>query len=277
MNWPTSSARSPASASAAPTASLPSGQRLGEVAAHPRAGRPARHVLDRRVHRGVPPAHPGAEEDPARGPVAGEVRGEPGRPHVLLAQRGSGQRDARPGDVRRHASGSAARVPPVSRTRGRVYAPAHALEEHRGGRHRHHPDGVGAAGQPAREVDQRRADPAQPQVTPCRAHSRSSTARSTSSAGSWMPGGGPPGTRSASRTATNRASAVAASGVDHQQPAGPEQPARLGEGGGQVRDVLEDLAGRDHVRAAVGQRHRRDVGAHRVDTVRRRPGRARWP
>ncbi len=66
-------------------------------------------------------------------------------------------------------------------------------------------------------------------------------------------------------------------GVDDQQPTGPQQPAHLGEGRRQVRDVFEDLTGRHHVRTTVDQRNRRDVGPHRHDAVPAPLGRARWP
>ena len=127
---------------------------------------------------------------------------------------------------------------------------------------------VGAAGQPAHEVDQRRPDSAQAQLHAVpgalaaqhRAvheqrrvvDARRGTAR--------HPLGQPHRDQAGQRGGGQ--------GVDHQQPAGPQQPARLGDGRRQVRDVLEDLAGRDHVRAAVDQRDRRDVGAHRHDAVR---------
>jgi hypothetical protein len=56
--------------------------------------------------------------------------------------------------------------------------------------------------------------------TPHRAHSRPRVAGSTNSAGSWMPRGAPHGTRSASVTATNRLTAVAASVSSTSTPPG---------------------------------------------------------
>ena len=255
-------------------------QRLGAVAAHARPGRPAGDVLGRRVHRGVPAAHPGAEEDP---------RAPPGR-------RRSARRSGPPTCPAAAAPARAARcpVPPrrrcatTSHTGSRadvgqprpagVSAPAHALEEHRGGRHRHHPDRVGAAGQPAREVDQRRADPAQPQV-----HAVPGAFAAAAPPGRRAaPGRGCP---AADRRAPARPAAPRRSGPAPWRP-GCRSPAgrRAGAAGtprraaaGRSGDVLEDLAGHDHVRAAVGQRDRRDVGPHRARRRARPPGPARWP
>jgi hypothetical protein len=59
-------------------------------------------------------------------------------------------------------------------------------------------------------------------------------------------------------------------GVDHQDPARAQHPARFGQRGAQVRDVLKDLAGADDIRAGVGQRQGGDVALDRGLAV---PGR----
>ena len=65
--------------------------------------------------------------------------------------------------------------------------------------------------------------------------------------------------------------------VDHEQPAGAQQPARLRDGSRQVGDVFEDLARHDDVRATVPQRDLGDAAAHRRHAVgpslRQRAGR----
>lgn len=56
-------------------------------------------------------------------------------------------------------------------------------------------------------------------------------------------------------------------GVQDQQTAGAQEPAGFRHRDGEVVDVFEDLAGNDHVRAPVGQRHGEHVGPYRVDAV----------
>ena len=56
-------------------------------------------------------------------------------------------------------------------------------------------------------------------------------------------------------------------GVDDQDPARAKHPARFPHSRAQVRHVLEDLAGADHVGAAVGQRQDGGVGLDRRHAV----------
>jgi hypothetical protein len=52
-------------------------------------------------------------------------------------------------------------------------------------------------------------------------------------------------------------------GVDDQDSARPQHPARFGDRGAQVGDVLEDLPGADDIRAGIGQRQGGDVALDR--------------
>ena len=255
-------------------------QRLGAVAAHPRPGRPARHVLGHRVHRGVPA---GARRRrgtavPSRGRHRSARRtGPPTCPPARRAGPGSAVPSPDHVGVARHGC----RFPFVTplnhpRPGGRA--------DRRPGRARPWsgpaPSGPSRCGRASQRARSSRAGRI---PRSCRSHAVSGALAAQHRRGRrTAPGRGcPAGARRVpARPARSRRSGPApcrGQGVDHQQPAGPQQPACLGHGGGQVGDVFEDLPGRDHVGAAVGQRDGGDVGAHHGRRRARPPGRARWP
>ena len=103
---------------------------------------------------------------------------------------------------------------------------------------------VAAAERPARSPPAATAA-APPARGPARAgrRRRAGASRSTNSAGSWSPRGGPPGSRSSSVHGDQRRQPGGGERVEDQRAAGPQQPRALGEDRDVVLDVLEDLAG----------------------------------